>query len=87
MKMVKEEFKKWCGLPCVQGAIGETHIAIIKALGGFCYTLLLFQNKMFHIVAQSIIDCNKKFIDLYVHLHGLINDSCVLKKSTLYKCT
>jgi hypothetical protein len=73
-------------LPCVQEAIDETHIAIKKPLGAYVIYYYNFKIKCSNIIAQSIVDSNKKFIDLYVHLHGPTNDSCVLKKSTLYKC-
>ncbi len=74
-------------MPCVQGAIDEIHIAIKKPLEAFVIYYYCFKIKCSNIVAQSIVDYNKKFIDLYVHLHGATNDSYVLKKSTLYKCT
>jgi hypothetical protein len=59
MQMVKEKFKKWGGLPCVQGAIDKNHIAIKKPLGVFVIYYYYFKQKCSNIVAQSIVDCNK----------------------------
>jgi hypothetical protein len=35
MQMVMEQFKMWCGLPCVQGIINDIHIVITKASSAF----------------------------------------------------
>jgi hypothetical protein len=86
MQMVKDEFKRWCELPYVQGTINGTHIAITKPIGAFATYYYYFKTRDYNIVAQIIVDCNQKFINLYVGLLGLINDSHVIKKSTLYKC-
>jgi hypothetical protein len=52
MQVVMEEFKQWCGLPSIQGAIDETHISISKPIyfpkyyfyhkiGGYSIVLML----------------------------------------------
>jgi hypothetical protein len=35
MQMVMDQFKRWCGLPCVQGVTDKTHIVITKPSGVF----------------------------------------------------
>jgi hypothetical protein len=32
MQVVMEQFRHWCGLPCVQGAIDNIHISITNPL-------------------------------------------------------
>jgi hypothetical protein len=86
MQMVKDEFKRWCGLPSVQGTIDGTHIAITKPIGVFATCYNYFKIRDYNIVAQIIIDYNQKFINLYVDLLGSNNDSRLMKRSTLYKC-
>jgi len=38
-----------------------------------------------NIIVQAIINCNKIFTNLFVCLHGNVNDFKVLKRSTLHK--
>ncbi len=83
MQMVKDEFKRWCGLPYVQGTIDGTHSAITKPIGAFATCFYYFKIRDYNIIAQIIVDCNQKFKVLYVSLLGSNNDSCVMKISTL----
>ncbi len=39
----------------------------------------------YNVVAQAIVDCKKKFIDVFVSPLGSVNDLKVLHKSRLYK--
>jgi hypothetical protein len=86
MQMVKDEFKRWCRLHYVQGTIDGTHIGITKPIVVFATYYYYLKTRDYNIVAQIIVDCNQKFINVYVGLFGLINDSCATKQSTLYKC-
>ncbi len=38
------------------------------------------------MVAQVVVDNQKRFMDVYVGLPGSVNDFGVLKKSKLYQC-
>ncbi len=81
MIFVMDEFKQWCGLPGAQGTIDGTHISILKSQGGFA-SYYYYYHKTWGYVAQVIVDCNKKIIDLFM---GLLNDMMVLCKSYLDK--
>jgi hypothetical protein len=75
LQMVMEQFKMWCGLPCVQGMINEIHIAITKASNAFENICYYFKTCNHNIVTQVVIDCNKMFMDVFVGLFGSMNDS------------
>ncbi len=81
MKLV-DEFQASFGLPNVQDAIDGTHI--VKP---FAYLENYYYHKFggYSVVAQAIINCKKKIIDVYVGLLGSVNDLRVLHNSTLYK--
>jgi hypothetical protein len=80
------EFNVWCGFLKVQGAIDGTHISIIKI---FSYPKDYYYHKIgrHNVMAQTIVDCKKLFIDIFVALLRSVNDSKVLCRSTFYTNT
>jgi hypothetical protein len=57
--MVKDEFKRWCRLPYVQGTIDWIHIVITKPIGAFPTYYYYFKTRDYNIVAQIIVDYNQ----------------------------
>jgi hypothetical protein len=84
MKLVVDEFQTWCGFSNVQGAIDDTHISIVKP---FAYPKDYYYRKSneYNVVAQVIIDCKKKLIDVFVGFPRSVNDLKVLCKFALYR--
>ncbi len=84
MKLVVDEFQAWCGLQNVQGAIDGTHISIVNPS---TYPEDYYYHKFggYNVVAQAIVDCKKKIIDVFVSLLGCVNDLKVLHKYGLYR--
>lgn len=66
-----------------------THISIVKTLN--LKLVLCLQDYYYHklrwynLVAQGIINCNKRFIDVFVDILGSVNDLRVLHKYALYR--
>jgi hypothetical protein len=69
--------KKWCGLPNIQGAIDGTRISRSKPI-------ILFPKDYYHhklgdipllFRLATLVDCNKKFLDVFIRLLGSVNDS------------
>jgi hypothetical protein len=83
--LVMKEFIELCGLPNVQGVIDETHMSIVKLQGGFVNDYYNHKRGGYGIVAQDMVDYNKKFINLFVGLLGSVNDAWVLCKSFVYE--
>jgi hypothetical protein len=77
--------KNWCGMPNMMGVVDGTHISITKQSCAY------FEKKFFHktggynVVAQLVVDSQKRFMDVYVGLLQNVNDSYVLTKSKLYQ--
>ncbi len=71
-------------LMCKLGAIDGTHISIVKP---FSYPKNYYYHKSsgYSVVAQTLIDCNKRFIDVFVGLLGSVNDSRVLNRFAHYR--
>jgi hypothetical protein len=86
MQAILFDFKNWCGMPSMMGAIDGTHILIAKPFGVY------FKNYFFHktwgysVVAQVVVNNQKRFMDVCVGLFGSVNDFGVLRKSILYQC-
>jgi hypothetical protein len=59
MQMVKNEVKRWWGLPYVQGAIDGTHLGITKPIGDFATYYNYFKTRDYNIVAHFIVDYNE----------------------------
>jgi hypothetical protein len=83
MREVMLEFKKWCGIPSVHGAIDCTHIGISKP-AQFPEDYYYFKKGAYSIVAQAVVDCKKQFTSIFVGLPGSVNDTRVLRKSALW---
>jgi hypothetical protein len=77
-------FKNLCGMPNVMGAINETHVCIAKPIGVFIKNNYYHKTEAYNIVAQVVVDNQKRFLDIYVGLPRNVNDSHVLKKYGLY---
>ncbi len=56
------DFKNWCALPSMMGAINGTHIFEIKPSKAFPKYYLYLFFKGYNIVVQSMVDNNKMFI-------------------------
>jgi hypothetical protein len=85
MLVVMEEFMKLCGLLGVQGVIDDTHLSILKPQGVFIEDSYYHKTSGYNIiVAQCVVDSNKKNIDLFVGLQGSVNDSRALLQFGLY---
>ncbi len=69
----------------VQGAIDGTHISILKLQGGFVEDYYYHNTSNCNIVAQVVVNCNKKIIDIFIGFLGNVNESRVLHKFSLYK--
>jgi hypothetical protein len=85
MQTIVVDFKMWCGLPSMQGAIDGTHVSIAKPLRPFVEDYFYHKTCGYTIVAQAVVDSKKRFIDLFVGLPGSVNDSKMLMQSTLYR--
>ncbi len=85
MNDVMESFKLWCGLPNVHGAIDGTHILISKLQIFLPHGYYFHKTWSYSIVVQPIINCNKKFLHLYVGLPSSVNDVKMLCKFALYR--
>jgi hypothetical protein len=83
MTIVTNEFRAWCGLPSVHGAINSMHISIIKSS--------CFKNYYYHkingysVMAQVVVDCKKMFINFFVNLLRIANYFKVLHRCIFYK--
>jgi hypothetical protein len=78
MLVVMEEFMKLCGLLGVQGVIDSTHLSILNLKVFLLKSIIIIINGGYNIVAQCVVDNNKKISDVFVGLLGSINDSRVL---------
>ncbi len=85
MQTIMTIFQDWCGLPSVQGAIDGNHVFIAKPSTLFAEDYYYHKTGGHNIIAQTDVDSKKNFIDLFVGLLGSVNDSRVLKQSSLYQ--
>jgi hypothetical protein len=84
MRQVMANFKAWCGMPSVQGALNCTHIAISKPttyLEDYWY----FKTRAYSMVAQAVVDSKKQFTNVFVGLPGSVNSQRVLRRSRLWQ--
>jgi hypothetical protein len=77
MCSVLNDFKLWCGLPNVQGAVDGTHLFISKPFMPFLEYYYYFKFGGYSIVIKVVVDCKKRFTDICVGMLGSVNDSCV----------
>jgi hypothetical protein len=76
-------FKASCSLPAVVGAIDGTHIHIAKPAKGpkdYYY----FKSGGYTLKYQAIGDGSRRFLDLYLGMHGSTNNARVLRHPSLY---
>lgn len=78
-----EEFKQYCDLPGVIGAIDGTHFSIAKPTH-FAEDFYYFKTNGYSIVCQAVVNKRKQFLDVFVGLPGSLNDVRVLRRSGLY---
>lgn len=71
-------FKKFCNLPFIYSAIDVTQIHIQKLQGDFVGDYFFFKSK-------AMVDCQKKFRNVFVGLFGSMNNVHMLHLSNLYK--
>ena len=81
---VMSDFKAWCHMPRVVGAIDCTHIHIMKSRILYLEDYYYYKTNGYSIIAQAIVDSKKRFIDLFVGMPGSTNDSHTLRQSGLY---
>jgi hypothetical protein len=72
MLVLMEEFMKLCGLSSVQGAINDTHLFILKPQRAFVEDYYYHKIGGYNIMAQCVVDYNKKIIDVFVGLPGML---------------
>jgi hypothetical protein len=77
------EFKEYCDLPGVVGAIDGTHFSISK-LAHFAEDFFYFKTNGYSLVCQVVVNKRKEFLDVFVGLPGSLNDVRVLRRSGLY---
>jgi hypothetical protein len=68
MQVVMFNLKSWCGMPNMMGAIDGTHISIKKPYGAYSEDYLFHKIGGYSVVAQSMVDSQKRFMDVYVGL-------------------
>ena len=77
------EFKEYCGLPGIVGAINGTHFAIWKPYASpkdYYY----FKSEGYSVQAQVVVDRHKQFFDISIGMPSSTNDVRVLHRSALY---
>jgi hypothetical protein len=79
MQKVMEDFKQWRGLFNMQGVTNGTHVLISKPSIPYPEDYYYHKSKGHSMVAQAMVDSNKKFIDIFIGSPRNVNDSQVLK--------
>lgn len=74
-----EDFKQWCGLFNMQGVTNGTHVLISKPFIPYPQDYYYHKSKGYSMVAQVMVDSNKKFIDIFIGLPRNANNSQALK--------
>ena len=67
-------FKDYCGLPSIIGAIDGTYFSISRP-SHCAEDDYYFKSNGYSIVCQAVVDREKRFLDLFVGLHGSVNGS------------
>lgn len=85
LKLVAEGFMSKWGVPQCVGAIDSTHILIVAPKDS---SLDSYNRKGYHSeVLQALVDCEYKFLEVYVRSPGSVHNAHVLMNSGLYsKC-
>lgn len=83
MLETQEKFSDLCGLPTVVGAIDGMQVSIAKPdFGAADY--YYFKTGGYSMNCQAVVDSEKRFLDLYVGMHGSTNDCRMLRRSSLH---
>ena len=77
------EFKEYCDLPGIVGAIESTHFSISKPVH-FAEDFFYFKTNAYSLVCQAVVNKCKEFLDVFVGLPGSLNDMRALRRSGLY---
>ncbi len=56
IQIIMVDFKTWCGLPSMQGAIDGRHVSIAKPLEPFDEDYFYHKTCGYNIVAQAVVD-------------------------------
>jgi hypothetical protein len=83
MRQTMLDFKSWCGMPFVQGALDCTHIAISKP-ANYAEDYWYFKTGAYSMVTHVVVDLKKMFTSIYVGLPGSVNDQRILRRSGLW---
>jgi hypothetical protein len=86
MQVVMLDFKNWYGMPNVMGVIHGIHICITKPTSNFSKHYYYHKTKGYNIMAQVVVDNQKKFMDVFVGLLGSVNDLCVKEIKLVSMC-
>ncbi len=78
-------FKNLCGLPHVNGVIAITQIHNQKPRGLFARDYFSFKSKGFNMHLEVVVDHWKQFRNIFVGMLGSINDTHILRISSLYQ--
>jgi hypothetical protein len=81
---VMSDFRSWCQMPRVVGAIDCTHIHLVKPRISYAEDYYYHKIGGYSIIAQAVVDSRKRFINLFVGMPGSTNDSHKLRHSGLY---
>jgi hypothetical protein len=79
------DFKLWCGLFNVQGAIDGTNLYISKPFMPFSKDYYYLKYGAYFVVAQAMVDYKKTFTDICVGMPRSVNVSHELHMFVLYK--
>ncbi len=82
---VMRGFRIFSNLAFIYSAIDVIQIHIQKPWGGFVGDYFSFKSKAYSLELQAMVDCQKKFHDVFVGLFGSINNANILHLSNLYK--
>jgi hypothetical protein len=73
-------------MPNVMGAIDGTHISIAKPFGAYSKGYFFHNIRRYNVVAQVMVDNQKRFMDVYVGLPRNVLNYHVSRKSKLCQC-
>jgi len=82
---VMEGIKELSNLPSIQGAIDVMQIHIQKLKVIFAGDYYTFKSKAYSMQLQAIVDHKKRFLDIFVCMHGSMNNSKMLRLLSIYQ--
>ena len=73
-----------CGMRALSGMIDVTHVSMAQPPNG-TREYYYFKKGGYSTMSQAVVDSNiKRFLDLYIGIPSNVNDSRILRRSTLY---